>query len=164
MDEASSGQDGDPLKGMRRVGADGNVALIADDLPPREISPGRRPFKDLIPSLDPDPESTVVKGVKWLVPEKGVPGQLIFPSSFSGEIASAVATLDNVQRYGAKFANRTNGEIDVHMYHQQTSFTYAEDYLQNYVIAASGAGGASLERRPRYLGLGQVPGRGRDRN
>ena len=142
MDPASSGQDGDSLRGLERKGADGNLALVADDKPPREISPGRKPFKDLVPS---EPKSTIVEGVKWCEnPDKKVPGQLIFPSSFSGEIATDLATLDNVRYYGARFANRTDGEVEVSTPHQQTGFTYADNYLQNSVMASKK--GATLER------------------
>ena len=145
MDPASSRQDVDPLQGMKRIGADGKVALVSDAKPPRDISPGRKPFKDLCPK---EPRSTIVEGVKWESQEKGGrPGQLIFPNSFSGEIATDLTTEDNIRYYGAKFANRTNEEIEVLKHHQQTSFIYADDYLQNYVMASKGddgAGGASL--------------------
>ena len=39
MDPASSRQDGDSLRGLERKGADGNLALVADDKQSPEISP-----------------------------------------------------------------------------------------------------------------------------
>ena len=112
----------DPNRGMKRIGADGKVAFFSPDKSPREVPPGRMPFKDLSPF---DHKSTIVKDVKWVVPEKGVPGQLIFPSSFSGEIATDLATSDTVRYYGAKLANKTDGEIDVNTPHRQQTFWYA---------------------------------------
>ena len=143
MDPASSRQNGDSLRGMERKGADGNVAFRSADKPPTEISPGPTSLKHLVPS---EPKSTIVQGVKWVVPAKGVPGHLIFPSSFSGEIATDLATPDNVRYYnGAEIANKTNRKVDVHMLHFQHPFEYEPDYLQNYVMDGA-AGGATLER------------------
>ena len=164
MDQTAPRQDGDSLRGMERKGADDEVVMVADDKPPREISPGRKPLKDLVPS---DHRSTIVKGVKW-IPDNGVDGedhrsghrpgqsgQLVFPSSFSGEIATDLATPENVKYYGAELANRSDKVITVRKYHRQLPFTYYDGYLQNYVMASKeygedrkpkGAGGASLER------------------
>ena len=108
-------------------------------------------FKDLAPKGPENsgkPLSTIVKDVMWCTPKKG-PGLLVFPSSFSGEIATEVATPENLGYYGAKFANRTEERIYVHMEHQQANFSYADNYLDNYVMVdkeKGGAGGASLER------------------
>ena len=86
--------------------------------------------------------------VRWCTPKKP-PGVLFFPSSFSGEIATDIATPETLDYYGAKFANRTGERIEVNIEHQQTDFTYAENYLYNYVLVdkeQGGAGGATLER------------------
>ena len=143
----------DPLRGLRRAGADGADALVADDIPSRIIPSGQMSFKDLAPKGPENagkPLSTIVKDVMWCTPKKG-PGLLVFPSSFSGEIATEVATPENLGYYGAKFANRTEERIYVHMEHQQANFRYADNYLDNYVMVdkeKGGAGGASLERHP----------------
>ena len=141
----------DTLRGMRRAGADGRDALFTSQLSPRIIPPGRMPLKDLAPT-DPGfprkPCSTIVEGVRWCTPKKPS-GLLVFPSSFSGEIATDIATPETLGYYGAKFANRTEERIEVNIEHQQTNFTYAENYLHNYVLVdkeKGGAGGATLER------------------
>ena len=150
MDQRSAGET-DPLRGLRRAGADGSDALVADDIPSRILPPGQMSFRDLAPKgpeNSGEPLSTIVKDVMWCMPRKG-PGQLVFPSSFSGEIATEVATPETLGYYGAKFANRTEEQIDVHMEHRQANFTYAENYLDNYVMVdkeKGGAGGATLER------------------
>ena len=59
----------DPNRGMKRIGADGKVAFFCPDKSPREVSPGRMPFKDLSPFHH---KSTIVKDVKWVVPEKAL--------------------------------------------------------------------------------------------
>ena len=136
---------------MRRPGADGRDALVASESSPRIISPGQMPLRDLAPT-DPEfprkPRSTIVEGVRWCTPKKP-PGVLFFPSSFTGEIATDIATPETLDYYGAKFANRVDGKIDIPVQHQQTDFTYARDYLHTYVMAPKekgGAGGATLER------------------
>ena len=121
---------------MRRPGADGRDALVASKSSPRIISPGQMHLRDLA-STDPEfarkPRSTIVEGVRWCTPKKP-PGLLVFPSSFSGEIAKDIATPETLNYYGAKFANRTGERIEVNIEHQQTDFTYAENYLFNYVL------------------------------
>ena len=143
----------DPLRGMRRVGTDGRDALVASDSPSRVIPKGEMPFRHLAPA-DPvspkKPRSTIVEGVRWCVPKSGGgPGVLVFPNSFAGEVETDVATSETLAHYGAKFANRVDGQIDIPIPHQQTDFTYARDYLYTYVMAAKekgGAGGSTLER------------------
>ena len=136
---------------MRRPGADGSDALVASESSPRIIPPGQMNFRDLAPTnpgFIRKPCSTIVKGVRWCTP-KNPPGLLVFPSSFSGGIATDVATQETLSYYGAKFANRTEERIEVDIEHQQTDFTYAENYLYNYVLVdkeKGGAGGATLER------------------
>ena len=91
------------------------------------------------------PVSTVVEDVSW----SQQLGQLQFPSSFSGEIATVLATPETLAYCGVKFANREEGWTKVHMEHKQTDFTYSENYLDNYVLVdkeKGGAGGATLER------------------
>ena len=133
MDPSSTASDN--LRGMKRPGADGRDALVASESPPRIIPPGEMNFKDLAPEFSevPRPQSTIVEGVRWCVPKKG-PGLLVFPSSFSGEIATDIATPETLDYYGAKFANRVGGKINIQIEHQQTDFTYAENYLFNYVL------------------------------
>ena len=137
------------LQGLKRLGTDGQNALVAPDSPPRIIPPGERLFRDLAPtgSQPPDkPRSTVIEGVSWRSNKK----ILLFPKSFTGEIASDVATAEKLAYYKAKFANRVDGKIDIPVQHQQTDFTYARDYLHTYVMAdkeKGGAGGATLERQ-----------------
>ena len=136
---------------MRRPGADGSDALLTSTSSPRIIPLGQMPLRDLAPTVPGFPQkpcSTIVKGVRWCTPKKP-PGLLVFPSSFSGEIATDIATPETLAFYGAKFANRTEERIEVNIEHQQTNFTYAENYLHNYVLVAKekgGAGGATLER------------------
>ena len=135
----------DPLQGFKRLGTDGQYALLASDSPSRIIPPGERPFRDLAPTGSEKPRSTVIEGVSWRSNEK----LLLFPKSFTGEIASDVATAEKLAYYKAKFANRVDGKIDIPVQHQQTDFTYAPDYLHTYVMAPKekgGAGGATLER------------------
>ena len=136
----------DTLRGLRRPGADGTDALVAEDVPSRVLQAGQMAFKDLAPRgpTNPgEPLSIVIEDVSWCG------GELRFPDSFPGEIPTEVATSEALSYYGAKFANRTEERIEVHMEHQQANFTYADNYLDNYVMVArerGGAGGASLER------------------
>ena len=65
----------------------------------------RARWRDLAePVLPQKPFSTVINGVSWLVPKKGT-GLLEFPSSFTGEIATHIATAETLGHFGAKFAN-----------------------------------------------------------
>ena len=62
-----------------------------------------RLFRDLAPtgSQPPDkPRSTIIEGVSWRSDEK----LLLSPKSFTGEIASDVATAEKLAYYKAKFA------------------------------------------------------------
>ena len=136
----------DPLRGLRRPGADGRDALVASESAPRTIPTGPMDFRDLAPA--PEPRLTVVEGVRWCTPKTGR-GVLVFPSSFSGVIATDLATPEMLAYYGARFANRAEGRIEVHMEHKQTNFTYAPNYLENYVLVDTVNGpavGATLER------------------
>ena len=138
----------DELQGWARRGADGEVVLEASESAPRKIEPGWMPTKALAPEEllnSKRPTSTVVEDVSW---SKQL-GQLEFPSSFSGEISTDLATPETLAYYGVKFANREEGWTKVHMEHKQTDFTYNENYLDNYVLVdmeKGGAGGATLER------------------
>ena len=65
MDQRSAGET-DPLRGLRRAGADGSDALVADDIPSRILPPGQMSFKDLAPKgpeNSGEPLSTIVKDV-----------------------------------------------------------------------------------------------------
>ena len=80
----------DKLQGWARGGADGEVVLEASESAPRKIEPGWMPTKALGPDellKSKRPVSTVVQDVSW----SQQLGQLEFPSSFSGEIATVLA-------------------------------------------------------------------------
>ena len=148
MAEAIRQSSDESLRGLQRPGSDGTVALSTSSDPARLIEAGTMAWTDLAPNRGPPcrPSSTVVGGVCWI---EGAPGLLVFPLDFSGEVATEVATPETVAYYGAKFANRTVGNIEIPMDHLQKDFTYAPHYLETYVKAAKengGAGGASLER------------------
>ena len=134
-----------------RIGADGKVAMQESPNPPRIIPKGTMKLADLAPLIR--PRSTTVRGVNWDTKT----GQLTFPSDFSGEIATDVATSDNVRYYTAKLANKMKeGEDDIYIpfEHEQQDYEYKENYLEKYVMVEKplregeqgGAGGSGLER------------------
>ena len=135
----------DELQGWARRGADGEIVLEASESAPRKIEPGWMPTKALAPEellKSKRPASTVVEDVSW---SKQL-GQLEFPSSFSGEIATVLATPETLAYYGVKFANREEGWTKVHMEHKQTDFIYSANYLDNYVLVDKEKGCCKKEK------------------
>ena len=124
---------------------DGSVVMQADDINPRDIPPGQTTIGALAAAQrSVVPCSTVVHGVKWIKQGNNRSGRLVFPAKFSGEIATELATKETLAYYGAKLADDNNELISVEQAHQQTTFTYSEDYLTRYVEGKGG--GATLER------------------
>ena len=136
----------DGLRFVRRT-ENGSIVMQADATNPRNINPGPTTLGGLAaPQRIVVPRFTVVHGVKWIKKESNQAGRLIFPETFSGEIATEFATKATLAYYGAKLADENKEPISVEQSHQQTTYTYSDDYLSKYVEVK--AGGATLGSFP----------------
>jgi len=102
-----------------------------------------------------EPEMTVVYGVRW---EEGeykedgagnktwvTPSKLIFPNTFSGEVATDIATTETLKYYGAMLIESTQQKVDLDVRQVLQDFDYSDDYLEKWVQNPEGAKGAALE-------------------
>jgi len=97
-------------------------------------------YEDLPPIM---PVRTIVKGVQWVQGASGKPSRLIFPSSFSGQVETDIATSETLAYYGAFLAESTSENFALDGRHVLQDFTYGSNYFETWVLGE--AGGAALE-------------------
>ena len=112
-----------------------------------DVLPGQHKLCSIIPHLVVRPNFTEIKGVKWITNDKSGKGRIIFPSHFDEHIEIDIGTAENLAYYGATITNtRPDDQVTLSLRHVIEDFTYADNYLKDYILCKNGNNGAGLER------------------